>query len=532
MEHAERNNTVRIGLGTKALVVLTLVIVSTAFIGGWVYNRLLARYSLDSQVDQADRLTAAVALAAAGPLGRDDRASLANLAEKLVDHPDVLYISIVDAKQNELAYASNVPEGRYIPRHSRHDPTELSSIQTAGGDCVLVSRPAVEQSGGEPQQVVGAVRLAMDMRRSLDRMGRANLTMLVVGCALVLLAVPVADVMITRVLIRPIRCLVRATRRLAQGDLTARAMTGRTDEVGLLAGSFNEMAEQIQAHHAALRHANERLEIEVARRTAELHVANQRLRQQIEENEEFVRAVSHDLNAPLRNIAGLTTMLIMKSGPQLPEPVLSRLERIRANAESETEMISELLELSRIRSCPQRRAAVDVGKLIEQIRASLEYDLKAKDIVLEVPEGLPTLLVERNRLRQVFMNLIDNAIKYMPDRPDKRIDLAYRRSGGEHIFTVADNGQGIAEEDQRKIFTVFRRASAAKAGVEGKGVGLATVRTIVQSHDGRIWVQSELGKGSTFFIALPVATTEIKGADEGPGQEAPSEAAAPCESKA
>lgn len=508
MKNFEKENAVRIGLGAKALVVLTLVIVSTASLSGWVYNRLVTRYTIDSQVSEADHLTYAACLAAAAPLAQQDRAALKSLTDKLMGHPRILYISIIDAKQNEMVFVSHMQPGRFIPRPTPYSQPEMRDTQRVGRDCVIVTRPVVDQNSN-PKAVVGAVRLAMDMRESMDRLHRANLTMLILGCAFVLLAVPISDVLLSRVLIRPTRWLVRATRRLAQGDLSARAPDGRTDEIGLLARSFNEMAERIQAQHVELRQSNERLEIEVARRTAELHLANQRLRRQVDDNEEFVRVVSHDLNAPLRNIAGLTTMLIMKSGAELPDPVLSRLERIRANAESETEMINELLELSRIRSCPQRRAPVDMGKLIEQIRSSLEYDLKAKFIELEVTEGLPTLMVERNRIRQVFMNLVDNAVKYLPDRPGGKIAVGYELRGSEHVFRITDNGPGIDPEDQRKIFTVFRRAGN-HAGVPGKGVGLTTVRTIVQSHDGRIWVQSELGKGSTFFVALPVAATEVK----------------------
>ncbi len=509
MKNAEKESAVRLGLGAKVLVVLTLVIVSTALLSGWVYNRLVTRYTIDTQIAEADHLTRAACLAAAGPLAQQDAPALKSLADKLMGHPRLLYISIVDAQQNELAFTSRISAGRCVGQLHRNNSPELYATQ-AVGDCILVTRPVVDDQA-DSKAIVGAVRLAMDMHEAIARLHQANLTMLLLGCGFVLLAVPISDFLLGRLLIRPARSLLRATQRLAQGDLSARAPDGRTDELGLVARGFNEMAARLEAQHQELHQANERLEIEVARRTAELHLANQRLRLQVEDNEEFVRAVSHDLNAPLRNIAGLTSMLILKWSAELPDVVLARLERIRANAQSETELISELLELSRIRSCPQRRVPVDMGKLIEQIRASLEYDLKANSITLEVAEGLPTLRVERTRIRQVFMNLIDNAVKYMPaERADGKISISYELAGGEHIFRIADNGPGIDPEDQRKIFTVFRRAGN-HADVPGKGVGLTTVRTIVQSHDGRVWVHSELGQGANFFVALPVASTHVTG---------------------
>ncbi len=530
MKPSDPQNAVHIGLHTKALVVLTLVIVSIASISGWVYNRLITQYTIDAQVAEAEHLTDLVCLAAAAHLEDPDPAALKMIAEKLLGHPKLSYVGIIDIRGKELAAVSRIRSSTpTLPPPGLRFAVEISGTQLLDG-AVLVSRPVVK---GEPRAILGGVRLGMDVQDSLSRLHRANITMLIFGCAFVLVTIPLAEVLVGRLLVRPTRWLARATRRLAQGDLSVRVPCDRTDEIGLLARSFNEMAERIQAQHVQLKQSNERLEVEVARRTAELHLVNQRLRTQIEDNEEFVRAVSHDLNAPLRNIAGLVTMLTMKWGGELPDAVVSRLQRIRANAESETELISELLELSRIRSCPQRRTPVDTGKLFEQIRSSLEFELKTKDITLSVQDGLPTLMAERNRLRQVFMNLIDNAVKYMPARPDASIAVTYKLAGEEHIFLVTDNGPGIDPEDQRKIFTVFRRGGGHN-GVPGKGVGLTTVRTIVQGYDGRIWVTSELGKGATFHVALPVAATQVSGEAldtcEGEGSNSPAASAAPVES--
>jgi len=283
------------------------------------------------------------------------------------------------------------------------------------------------------------------------------------------------------------------------------------------------MAGQVAAVRDELVAANERLEQQVALRTAELQVANHRLREEMAEKEDFLRAVSHDLNAPLRNIAGMATMAMVKWKDQLPEEVLARLQRIQANVESEQALIAELLELSRVRTRPETRQVVDIGALVEEVAASFEYELKSRNIQLEVGGGMPRLYVEKNRLRQVFQNLIDNAIKYMHRPYGGRIDVRYEYADGAHRFSVADNGPGIPEREHQKIFFIFRRASSAAASrTEGKGIGLAWVKGVVANYDGRVWVDSREGEGATFHVALDAhATAAPAPQDEAGGDDAP-----------
>ena len=224
------------------------------------------------------------------------------------------------------------------------------------------------------------------------------------------------------------------------------------------------------------------------------------------EKEDFLRAVSHDLNAPLRNIAGMASMIATKYRNHIPEDGLARLQRIEANVEVETGLINELLELSRIKTRPEARTMVNFEALLEELHRAFEYELKAKSIELAIRRPMPTLYVERNRLRQVFQNLLDNAVKYMSDRPDGKIEIGHSIADGMHLFYVADNGPGIAPEDQERIFYVFRRAATA-IGLAGKGVGLALAKSIVSNYEGRIWVESEPGSGSAFYVALSAECT-------------------------
>jgi signal transduction histidine kinase len=364
----------------------------------------------------------------------------------------------------------------------------------------------------------------------------------------------------------PIRQLVATADRIAAGDLDAEVAIHRPDVIGTLARSFNEMVRRVKEQRTELAETNEKLERandqleeanrrlaganreleeKVKGRTAELERANQRLSREIAEKEDFLRAVSHDLNAPLRNLAGMAAMLLMKHRQTFDEDVIHRLERIQRNVQVETDLIGELLELSRIKTRRQRMELVYLDTLVRELGEVFAQDLETRQIRLVFDNPLPALVCERARIRQVFQNLIDNAIKYMGEgapavgrgqsseaRGQKAdacaaADLGTRHGPTEladvsapgplvkeiHVgsadgangpeFWVRDTGIGIEEEDLDKLFRVFRRGrSQAVQSVAGKGVGLASVKSIIETYDGVIRVESRPGHGSTFRFTI------------------------------
>ena len=307
----------------------------------------------------------------------------------------------------------------------------------------------------------------------------------------------------------PIRRLSQAAQNVARGRFDTVDVKGR-DSVGRLAATFNEMVGRLSAERESavaaqrrLKQVNANLERTVEDRTAAIERASQRLQSEIAEKEDFLRAVSHDLNAPLRNIDGMVAMIQKKHGDSLDADVLRRLERVQANVKAETELISEILELSRIKSRRDEPEPVRVGDLIWELRGLFENDLREQNIDLVVETQMPTLMVEKARLRQIFQNLIDNAIKYMGDSVNRRIVVSVMLGREEATFNVRDTGIGIAPEDCEKVFYVFRRGNN-HGGVEGKGVGLASVKAIVENYQGTIWVEPNLrdGGGSSFSFTV------------------------------
>ena len=315
----------------------------------------------------------------------------------------------------------------------------------------------------------------------------------------------------------PLLPLGRAIESLRRGERPTPIAIRGDGELDDVSHAINAMVDRIYEIQTEMGGINQRLEQQVEVRTVEVRRMNDRLEAEAADKNEFLRAVTHDLNAPLRNIIGMVSMVMMKHGDKLPEDALAKLQRIEANAKHQTELIGDLLELSRLRTRKPTPERVDLQDLIDGIVSNLGHDLESAGIALRLEGEMPTIVAERTRVRQVFQNLIDNAIKYMMDAELREITVGAQRTrdfqpdifNGVDVlqFSVADTGRGIASQDVDKVFQVFNRSThSGTHEVAGRGVGLASVRAIVEQMGGRIWVESELNKGSTFSFTLPAAT--------------------------
>ena len=203
-------------------------------------------------------------------------------------------------------------------------------------------------------------------------------------------------------------------------------------------------------------------------------------------------------------------MVILKHEADLTDDAVGKLKRITANVDVQAELINDLLELSRIRSRPGKKDTVDLHALLTELRANVAYDLERNGITLKIDDGAPTIVAERNRVQQVFQNLVDNAIKYMGASERRRIRIGFERRGDELHFSVADSGQGVDAKDLPHVFNVFRRGTySGTHAVPGRGVGLASVKSIVECYGGRVWAESHRGIGSTFHFTLDARQVEL-----------------------
>jgi len=217
---------------------------------------------------------------------------------------------------------------------------------------------------------------------------------------------------------------------------------------------------------------------------------------------EFVHTVSHDLRSPLTSVIGYTE-LIERAGT-LNENQHDFLNRIQDSVQHITSLINDLLDLGSIESgLDTRREYVQLEGLLRYTLDMLQGQIKAKRLKVQTDLGplLPGLRANPVRLRQVLDNVVGNAIKYSNNGGEVMISI--KAEDDQLILQVTDNGPGITSGDQPHIFDKFYRGTNTKE--EGSGLGLAIVKTIVDAHQGRIWVESTTGKGSSFFIVLPVS---------------------------
>jgi PAS domain S-box-containing protein len=221
-----------------------------------------------------------------------------------------------------------------------------------------------------------------------------------------------------------------------------------------------------------------------------------------EELKNFVRIVSHDLKTPIIAIQGFSSRLFKKYHEKLEEKGRSYLEQIMASARRIEKLISDLGALATIGQVVSSFKDVPSREIVNEVAAELRNRLKEKGIELVVATDLSTIQCDKERISQVFQNLLVNAIKYMGDTKNSKIQVGYEDMENFHEFYVRDNGIGIDPKYHQKIFEMFQR-SKELGGEEGTGLGLSIVDKIVRNHGGKVWVDSERGKGSTFYFTVP-----------------------------
>lgn len=245
-----------------------------------------------------------------------------------------------------------------------------------------------------------------------------------------------------------------------------------------------------------LRVKNAELEERVRERTAELEAANREL-------EAFCDSVSHDLRTPLRTIAGFTEILRDHHAQSLPPDVRRFIELIDTGAGEMSQLITDLLDFSRLGRQPLARKTVDLERLCREMFAELKAEYGGDGAELRL-QPLPPVSGDPGLLRLVVTNLLSNALKYSRSRRPALIEVGVNQSKdhASPVFFVRDNGVGFDMQDADKLFKVFQRLHHAHE-FPGTGVGLATVRRIVERHGGRIWPEAIPGSGATFFFTLP-----------------------------
>lgn len=321
-----------------------------------------------------------------------------------------------------------------------------------------------------------------------------------------------------RVISKPVLDLAGTARAISERkDYSIRAQRRGGDELGELVDAFNAMLEQIQERDSELLKAKQELEQRVEERTVALrHELADRLRaeQQLEEKnaalersnqdlDDFAYIASHDLKEPLRGIHNFSAFLLEDYADKLDDEGRSRLETLIRLSRRMEDLIDSLLHFSRLGRVDLAIDEVDLNGLVAEVVDAIDINLKENRIAIRVPRPLPTVRCDRVRVRELYHNLIVNAMKYN-DKAEKWIEIGYSEdgAGSPPALYVRDNGIGIQEKHFDSIFRIFKRLHGRDKFGGGTGAGLTIVKKIVERHNGQIWVDSALGEGTTVFFTL------------------------------
>lgn len=285
---------------------------------------------------------------------------------------------------------------------------------------------------------------------------------------------------------------------LAEGVWVEASANPLRDKNGTACGgvvAFRDITQRRRDEYK-IRKLNEELEDKVAQRTAQLEAANREL-------EAFTYSVSHDLRAPLRHIGGFSRILTEDFGPTLDPEARRHLQRIEDGVQRMGLLVDELLNLGRVGRHTIKLQNSELNSMVEEVVSLLQPETQNRSIVWNIAR-LPCALCDPILVKQVFQNLLSNALKFTRPRDRATIQIGCRENQGQILVFVRDNGVGFNKKYSDKLFGVFQRLHGPEQ-FEGTGIGLATVKRIVNKHGGRVWAESELGQGATFYFSLPAA---------------------------
>lgn len=248
--------------------------------------------------------------------------------------------------------------------------------------------------------------------------------------------------------------------------------------------------------------AKDELEKKIKERTNELVKSLREIEVISKTKSDFISSVSHELRTPLTSVKGFSSLLIAEKFGQLPPEAKKRLEKIDSNVNKLVDMVNILLDISRIESgkTEVKIAPGDIIKLINEVGDLLSPQMQAKNISFKIEApGILNVYMDKNLIERVFINLINNSLKFTPQNGKIIVQCAIKENKA--LISVADTGCGIPKDDLEKVFQEFYRTRVTE-GIQGTGLGLSLVKKIIDTHKEKIWVTSELEKGTTFYFTL------------------------------
>lgn len=494
----------RISLTFKFILAMFFLVLLTSAAFGWFIIAREIAYEQSQMETHGKLLAKSLANLIQYTTDLSDRLSLQLMLERIIEDENIAQCTLTDQGGKILAHASKPMPNRY--------------------PAYLLSHPVLSKKG----QKTATLEIGLSLKKGSERMVALRRDILLVTLGLVGVGV-LFTLIFTRLLLFPIEKLVSATERVAKGELAPKVDIRSRDEIGDLAKAFNQMTLQIKESRDELeekveertRQLEENImelnrartstlktlrDLELAKR--ELEKANLELKELDETRMKFIGIASHELKTPLTAIKSNVDFILSEKEGKLPEHLKSYLLTIQRNTNRIQTRMDHMLDLARIKLGrlylqPERISLSEVVPLYVNEIKPVDKELS---IEITIPDDL-FIYADKNGFHDIFINLLSNAFKYTME--GGRVSIMARQKENRTFLEIQDTGIGVPADKLQKIFEEFYQVEGGKQG--GAGLGLAITKRLVEEHGGKIWAESQIGKGSTFYLALPTDTEKKDG---------------------
>jgi len=496
-------------------------------IQGWLNVREQRRLVTAEFVKRGEAIVSHLASSTELGVFAEDTQLLASAIRGVAKDSDVAYVLIRGEEGKRLAEGGRqVAAIGEIAGTARVDRAESRTVKRAGEQIVEFVAPIVSDakktadeflieqavSQSATARTIGDVTVGLSLK-GVDQHVATYVRFQTAITAAFLILTTLAIYLFSRRITRPINRLTTQAQHIAAGDLDQQIAVPFRDEIGQLAGAFNEMSRSLKANIgekervlAELQDLNRTLEDRIQQRTAELEERSRALAMASRHKSDFLANVSHELRTPLNAILGFNEMILGGVYGDLPEEVKGPLTDVGSSGKHLLRLINDVLDLSKIEAGRMDLALADcsVEDIVTTVRTYLRplASEKGLEFITQVPGDLPLAHCDGKRITQCLMNLAGNAVKFTREG---HVAIAVQQHGDTLVFKVSDTGIGIATGEISNLFAEFRQADATIArDYGGTGLGLSITKKFVEMHGGSIGVESEQGKGSTFTFSIPL----------------------------
>ena len=415
----------------------------------------------------------------------DDFAGLGEIVEAFSGDHTIRYAMVTDSKGRVLSHSDSTKAGQHL-----EDSRSLKVLEGPATEQIFFENPLTVQAAAPitvQGRTLGWAFLGVDRSRDQEHLIYVTRAGLLYTLIAVLIGTIFA-IALGNTITRPLRSLLLGAKRLSQDRLDVPVPVSMNNEVGVVAQAFNAAMERLARQRTDLQN-------EIAERQR----AEEALTRSNRDLEQFAYAASHDLQEPLRSIKNFTSLLARRYHDKLGTDANEFIGYIVDGASRMEILIRDLLTYSRAVRSDTAPEPVDSKGALRTALSNLRGAIESSGAKI-TNDDLPQIMASDVEIVRLFQNLVGNAIKYRK-APQPEIHIAASKNDGEWMFEVSDNGIGIPAREQERIFGVFHRLHGKE--LPGSGIGLATCRKIVEHYGGRIWVESELGSGSTFKFTIP-----------------------------